>query len=132
MTGRAPRTAADLALYSGANLKEAVNLTLPSALVDQYCDQLADSLRELHEECRDVETENRRRRAMKEAAKGPGMRFNTGDYVMVSATKNQVNRQRHNKNMVRWQGPYEITGVVEAPTIFCVRLVGSEDVKKVH
>ena len=69
---------------------------------------------------------------MKEAAKGPGMRFNTGDYVMVSATKNQTNRQRHNKNMVRWQGPYEITGVAEAPTIFCVRLVGSEDVKKVH
>ena len=69
---------------------------------------------------------------MKEAAKGPGMRFNIGDYVMVSATKNQANRQRHNKNMVRWQGPYEITGVAEAPAKFQVRLVGTKDVKKVH
>ena len=41
-----------------------------------------------------------KRRAMREADKGPGMRVNVGDYVMVSVTKNQVNRQHHNKNMV--------------------------------
>ena len=60
------------------------------------------------------------------------MRFNVGDYVMVSATRNQANRMRHNKNMVKWQGPYEVTGAAEAPTIFRVRLVGTEVEKLVH
>ena len=55
----------------------------------------------MHDEARDAEEANRRRRALREADKGPGMRFNVGDYVMVSATKNQANRKRHNKNMVR-------------------------------
>ena len=34
--------------------------------------------------------------------------------------------------MVRWQGPYEVMGAAEAPTIFQVRLVGTEDIKSVH
>ena len=132
MTGRAPRTAADLALYSGPTLKEAVDLSMPAALVDQYCDQLAESLAVMHDEARDAEEANRRRRALREAGKGPGMRFNVGAYVMVSATKNQANRKRHNKNMVRWQGPYEVMSTTEAPTIFEVRLVGTEVTSRVH
>ena len=132
MTGRAPRTATDLALYSGPTLKEAVDLSMPAALVDQYCDQLAESLATMHDEARDAEEANRRRRALREAGKGPGMRFNVGDYVMVSATKNQANRKRHNKNMVRWQGPYEVMSTTEAPTIFEVRLVGTEVTSRVH
>ena len=60
------------------------------------------------------------------------MRFNVGDYVMVSATKNQANRKRHNKNMVRWQGPYEVMSTTEAPAIFEVRLVGTEVTSRVH
>ena len=132
MTGRAPRTAADLALYSGPTLKEAVDLSMPAALVDQYCDQLAESLAVMHDEARDAEEANRRRRALREAGKGPGMRFNVGDYVMVSATKNQANRKRHNKNMVRWQGPYEVMSTTEAPTMFEVRLVGTEATSRVH
>ena len=101
-------------------------------MVDQYCDQLAVSLGELHEECRDAEVENRRQSAMKEADKGPGMRFNVGDYVVVSATKNQANRQSHNKNMVKWQGPYEVTGTADGTSKFSVLLVGTADVKDVH
>ena len=79
-----------------------------------------------------MEEENRRKRALREANKGPGIRFNVGDYVMVSATKNQANRQRHSKIMVRWQGPYEIIRAVEPPTIFGVRLVGTTVEKLVH
>ena len=60
------------------------------------------------------------------------MRFNVGDYMMVSAVKNQVNRQRHSKVMVRWQGPYEVIRPVEPPTVFAVRLVGSKTEKLVH
>ena len=60
------------------------------------------------------------------------MRFNVGDYVMVSAVKNQANRQRHSKVMVRWQGPYEVVRVAEPPAIFEVRLVGTTTPKKVH
>ena len=132
MTGRAPRNAADLTLYSGPTLKQTVNLSMSTALVDQYCEQLTESLAMMHEEARDIEVENRRRRALREAGKGPGMRFNAGDYVMVSATKNQANRKRHNKNMVRWQGPHEVLGAAEAPAIFRVRLVGTEAEKLVH
>ena len=73
MTDRAPRTAADLVLHSGVNLKDSVNLRMSSKLVDQYCDQLVVSLGELYEECRDAEVKNRRRRVMREADKGPGM-----------------------------------------------------------
>ena len=51
---------------------------------------------------------------------------------MVSAVKNQANRQRHSKVMVRWQGPYEVIRPVEPPTVFAVRLVGSKTEKLVH
>ncbi len=66
------------------------------------------------------------------ADKGPGMRFNVGDYVMVSAVKNQANRQRHSKVMVRWQGPYEVVRPVDPPAVFAVRLVGTTAEKLVH
>ena len=132
VTGRQPRTAADLTLYSGAKLSEAEELTLPQERVDEYCQQLHESLGRMHEEARDMEEQNRRKRARAEVNKGPGMRFNVGDYVMVSAVKNQVNRQRHSKNMVRWQGPYVVTRAVEPPTVFGVRLVGTQAEKLVH
>ena len=83
------------------------------------------SLGELHEECRNTEVKNHCL-SMREADKVPGMRFNVGDYVMASATKNQVNRQRHNKNMVKWRGPYEVTGTADGPSKFSVRLVGTD------
>ena len=70
MTDRAPHTDADLALYSGPTLKDAVDLSVPAALVDQYCDQLAESLATMHEDARDAEEANCRRRAMQEAGKG--------------------------------------------------------------
>ena len=79
-----------------------------------------------------MEEQNRRKRARAEVNKGSGMRFNVGDYVMVSAVKNQANRQRHSKNMVRWQGPYVVTRAVEPPTVFGVRLVGTQAEKLVH
>ena len=37
VTGREPRTAADLTLYSGTKLKDAVELTLPHERVAKYC-----------------------------------------------------------------------------------------------
>ena len=132
VTGREPRTAADLTLYSGTKLKDAVELTLPHERVAKYCVKLNKSLERMHEAARDKEEENRRKRARKEASKGPGMRFNVGDYVMVSAVKNQANRQRHSKVMVRWQGPYEVVRVDEPPAIFAVRLVGTTTEKLVH
>ena len=94
--------------------------------------QIATLYTHKHHLTRDAEEANRRRRALREAGKGPGMRFNVGDYVMVSATKNQANRKRHNKNMVRWQGPHEVLSTTEAPAIFEVRLVGTEVTKRVH
>ena len=101
VTGRQPRTAADLTLYSVTKLKDAEELTLSQERVAKYCVKLNESLERMHEVARDKEEENRRKRARKEASKGPGMRFNVGDYVMVSAVKNQANRQRHSKIMVR-------------------------------
>ena len=132
ITGRQPRTAADLTVYSGVLMRDAEEHTLPTDRVDEYCRRLHESLERMHEEARDIEEENRRKRALREANKGPGMRFNVGDYVMVSATRNQVNRQRHSKVMVRWQGPYEVIRAVEPPAIFGVRLVGTEAEKLVH
>ena len=70
-----------------------------------------------------AEVKNRRHRGMRESDKDPD------DYVMVSVTKNQANRPRHNKNMVKWQGLYEVT---DGPSKFSVRLVGTTDVKDVH
>ena len=112
-------------------MKEVTGGTVTTELVDNYCEQLSEHLEQLHEEARSAETVNRRQRAAREAGKGPGMQFCIGDYVMVSATKNQANRQRRNKNMVRWQGPYEVVGFHSAPTELEVKLVGTADVKKV-
>ena len=66
---------------------------------------------------------------MREAGKDPGTRLNVGDYVMVIATKNQTNRQRHNKNMTR---SYEVTGTADGSSKFSVRLVGTADAKDSH
>ena len=91
-------------MFSGFVLLTALFLmfwALPQERVDEYCQQLHESLGRMHEEARDMEEQNRRKRARAEVNKGPGMRFNVGDYVMVSAVKNQANRQRHSKTMSR-------------------------------
>ena len=133
MTGRAPTTAVDLVLFSGPNLKDAVRHGTTTEVVDRYCNKLAESLARLHEAVRDENERLRRRQALREANKGPGMHFEAGDYVMVCASGNQANVQRHSKTMVKWQGPYVVLGPKDgSPAEFHVRLVGTDESKDVH
>ena len=132
MTGRQPRTPVDLAVWSGPNLKEATEMRLPAARADAYMDKLTQSLALMHERVRDKDQHDRRVRAMREARRGHAMHFRRGDYVMVAAEGNQANVQRHNKIMVKFQGPYECMGLVNGePDKVLVRLVGQDDVTKV-
>ena len=132
VNGRQPRTAADLVLWSGVKMKDAVEHRLPADRADEFCAKLADSLDRMHEAARDKDEHNRRRQALHEAKKGPGMFFRAGDVVMVCAKDNQANRSRHSKPMVHWQGPYEVVGrVAGEPTKIEVRLVGEDDTSKV-
>ena len=60
------------------------------------------------------------------------MRFERGDYVMVTAADNQANIKRHAKIMVKWQGPYEVMGLLDgAPNKIRVRLVGQDKIANV-
>ena len=127
MTGRLPRTPVDLICWSGPDMKEAVEMRLPAERADAYMDRLAASLDLMHEQVRSKADHDRRMHARREARKGHAMRFETGDYVMVCAEDNQANIKRHAKNMVFWQGPYEVLGLVDGnPTQVRVRLVGQE------
>ena len=51
---------------------------------------------------------------------------------MVTAADNQANIKRHGKIMVKWQGPYEVMGLLDgAPNKIRVRLVGTERIASV-
>ena len=94
-----------------------------------------DSLEVLHAEARDRADAQRRRHALRQAKKGPGMRFNVGDFVLVPAYGNAANKSafRPFKPMVGWQGPYEVTrAIAGSPAEFMVRLVGETKEHPVH
>ena len=101
MTGREPRTAAELAIWSGPNVKESVEARIPADLADKYCEKLAASLERIHEKVRDQDEANRRSHALREAQRDTGVQFCAGDYVIVSASSNQANKRRHSKIMVK-------------------------------
>ena len=90
MIGQTPRSAVDLIIHSGPNLKEAREFRASAVRVDEYCAGLAESLERLHEGVRDDNERRRRRQALREASKGYPFEFSVGDYVMVTAHGNQV------------------------------------------
>ena len=132
MIGRPPVTAVDLVCYSGPNMKEAIEMRLPAERADAYVAKLAASLDQMHEQVRAKGDHDRRVQALREAGRGHAMRFERGDYVMVTAADNQANIKRHAKPMVKWQGPYEVMGLKDgAPDKIIVRLVGQDQVATV-
>ena len=116
-------------------MKDATTHPVDTELVDGYCDRLAASLDRLHTEARDRAEAAARRKALRQAKQGPGMRFNVGDYVLVPAYGNAANKSafRPFKPMVGWQGPYEITRSINgSPEEFMVRLLGETKEHPVH
>ena len=104
-------------------------------VVEKYCEDLLDSLEVLHADARNRADAQRRQHALRQAKKGPGMRFNPGDYVLVPAYGNGANKGafRPFKPMVGWQGPYEVTrAIAGSPAEFMVRLVGETREHPVH
>ena len=110
-------------------MKLVTEMRLPAERADEYVADLAESLARMHERVRDQAEHDRRIQALREAGRDHPMRFSPGDYVMLSAEDNQANRQRHSKAMVKYQGPYEVLGLVDgAPSKIRVRLVGDDHV----
>ena len=97
----APRTPTDLALWSGAKLKDAKKLQLPAERAAKYVENLAASLERMHEAVRTEGERRRRQQAIRESGKEGNLRFHVGDFVMVAAKDNQTNVQRHNKVQVK-------------------------------
>ena len=101
--------------------------------LEQYCDDLCVSLERLHRAAVDKGEADRRRAALRATRKGPGLRFNVGDYVMVPSHGTSPNPAKHSKCMTGWQGPYEITACIDNnPAEFMVRLLGDTASKPVH
>ena len=133
MTGRKPDSAVKLAAWSGIRMKDAIEGTVEVAAIEKYCEALAESLERLHEEVRDKAEANRRRTALKEAKKGPGMRFNEGDFVVIPSQGNSPHPRKLFKVITGWQGPYEVVRAVNgSPSEFMLRLLGDTKEVPVH
>ena len=87
-------------MWSGTRLKDAKRGDVDMKLVDKYCARLEESLANMHEQVRDVETARRRTKALRESKASP-MRFNVGDLVMIPSEDNMANPLRHSKPMCR-------------------------------
>ena len=126
MTGRKPRTTIDLVLYSGPNLKEAKENKISVEDLQNFVRDLDKSVCALHEAAISQEQKQRRRRAIKESNAQGAMRFEKGDYVVVSASNNQAHKHKLSKLSVNWHGPYEVVALVDgSPSTLKVRLVGA-------
>ena len=126
VTGRAPDSTVKETTWSGVDMKSAVTCVVETAKIDNYCEQLALSLDELHTKARDVVTVEKRRKTLCQANHGTGLRFNVGDLVMIPSFGNGVNKTtfRPFKPMVGWQGPYLVTRIINgSPFEFMVRLL---------
>ena len=130
MTGHPPTRTVNLVLWAGANMKEARKFVSKTALVERHCAKLEASLHRLHEAVRDEQEAALRRKALR-AANNPGMHITVGDYVMVTAAKNQANPTSTHKINMLWQGPYEVVGGA-GPTHHDVRLLGDTKTATVH
>ena len=126
MTGRQPKTAVDMILFTGPSLKNSQRRQLSIQQLQKQIDGLDKSIGLLHEAARTQEDKQRRRRAQKESESRGAIRFNKGDYVVVSASCNQAHKHKLSKLSVNWHGPYEVVGLIPgAPSKLKVRLVGA-------
>ena len=135
MTGKKPDSAVTLAAYSGVKMKDMVTGHVQVQQVEAFCEDLFDSLEVLHADARNRADAQRRQHALRQAKKGPGMRFNVGDLVLVPSYGNAANKSAYRpfKPMVGWQGPYEVTrAIAGSPAEFMVRLVGETREHPVH
>ncbi|MAA69217.1 MAG: hypothetical protein CL915_10755 [Deltaproteobacteria bacterium] len=131
MTGQPPTTTVNLALWAGAKLKDARKFEAKTALVEKHCARLEVSLHRLHEAVKDEQEAALRRKMLRAANKQPVMDFNTGDYVLVTASGNQANPTSNHKVNMLWQGPYEVVGG-DGPAHHEVRLLGDTTTATVH
>ena len=81
-------------------MKDVARGDVTIARVAHYCDRLQTSLERLHEAVADRDEAYRHRQALRAAKKGPGMQFNTGDYVLVPSHGNVANPRKQSKVMV--------------------------------
>ena len=90
MTGRNPASTVNLALWADVKIKDSLKIKTTTELVERHCVGLEKSLGRLHEAVLNTQEARQRRKAIKEAGGRPGMNFRVGDYVMVTASKNQA------------------------------------------
>ena len=125
MTGIEPESTLQLCLWNGVKLKDVTSIEAHMDMLEGYCRDLAAAIDVLHTEVHDADVLRARKKAAREARnkhKG-AYAFNVGDIVMVAAEDNSANVQRRAKQMVRWQGPYQIVRRASA-TEFDVLLYG--------
>ena len=104
MTGKKPDSTITLAAYSGVRMKDVVTGHIQVQKVEEFCKDLVDSLGVLHEEARHRADAQRRQHALRQVKKGSGMRFNPGDYVLVSAFGNGANKRPFGLSSPWWDG----------------------------
>ena len=126
MTGRKPRSAVDLVLWSGKYLKDATSITAELDMVKKHCADLAKALDVVHSDVTDKTMIRLRKQCLREARdKRKGAHaFTIGDLVMVAGKDNSANAVRKAKIMMRWQGPYQIVAQT-SNSQFDVLLLGS-------
>ena len=131
LTGRKPASTTTLAVWAGVKMNDMRKFVTSVEVVERHCARLDLTLSRLHEAVRSADEARLRRRAIKAAGRHPGQSFNVGDYVMLTAEKNQANPVRNHKVGMFWQGPYEVVGAV-GPTKYEVKLLGDDKVVTVH
>ena len=138
MTDRKPDSAVKLTTWSGALLKDVETTLIEADMVDGYCDRLSNSLNRLHMKVCDKTEAEARRKTLSQVKKGPGLRVNVDDYVLIPIPShgNDTNKaafRPFKTMMVGWQGPYEITqSINDSPSEFMVRLQDQTKEYPVH
>lgn len=131
MTGRSLDVALDLALWWGTHLEDAECFKVAIEKVNEYVEELVDSLCDLHELIGNKQRDEACKQAAKEAEKRHGVCFNVGDLVMVAGCGNSAHIKPAVKGAVLWQGPYEVLG--ERSTMeFEVGILGSKHEQPGH
>ena len=99
ITGQEPDTALEMALWMGKKLKGAEQVIVAVEMVEKHCLQLAKAVETMHEQIRDENLREARKKAAREARNktGGALHFYVGEYVMVAAQGTSANVIRKSK-----------------------------------
>ena len=85
MTIKKPDFTVKPTAYSDVKMKDVITTHVELHQIKQFCADLMDSLEVPHADARDRSDAQRRQHVLRQAKKGSGMRFNTVDFVLMSA-----------------------------------------------